>query len=176
MLVALVLVFHGNELKAQAASPVLTKKRDTNKKLDLQLLVTDIIGNHMRADSVWKLPKNYSFIYSIAISFDSAGQIENVYFSGKMPQTLIGILNPINTLKTKIRERWNNAREQKPDYSGKVVIFPILLQRESDRQISNVNELLEGFLNLWPDIDERDDKKMKILLKPFPNFIYQSVN
>lgn len=143
---------------------------------DLQILVTNVIGKHMVLDSVLKIPDNQSYLYSVALSFDSIGKMIQVYFSKNMRKSLMEILSPNDLLKSKIISKWNSSNGQKEIYKNKTVIFPILLQNYNSASIANLNEFLTDYTNLWPELNSEDQTKEKILLKPFPNYIHKSVN
>lgn len=158
------------------AKEQIPKAVTSGKSTDLQILVTNAIGNHMVLDSVLKIPDNHSYLYSVALSFDSLGKVVRVYFNKDMRKSLIEILRPDDLLKKNIISKWNSLNGQKEIYINKVVIFPILLQNYNSISIANLNEFLTDYTNLWPELNTGDQKKQKILLKPFPNYIHKSVN
>ena len=164
----------GQQIGTNIETPTITRQ-PISQNPDLQKTVTNVIGTYM-AEKKIRLADNDAYLYSIALSFDTSGQISKVYFTKSTNKFLEQMLSPVGDLEFKIRTKWNNLKGAKDNYSNKLVLFPILVQTESSTNIQNLNSFLKDYTNLWPQLPKHDDKKSKILLPPFPFLISISVN
>lgn len=144
--------------------PVDIRITPKEKPLDFRIPIIKVIGFNLNAELLHQTPKDYAHITSIAISFDVKGEIDSVYFSKIMTPELKNILIP-SEMQKKIKDYGLIS----VDYKNKVILFPIIFIRRSDRKIENRNALLSGYYKMWPELSLKDQEKKLVLLDPYIN-------
>lgn len=131
---------------------------------DIRLPIMKSIANSFNSELLHAIPKNYAYMTSIAVSFDLKGKIDSVYFPQVMSIELKNIIRPAIAAK-EMKSNGIISSENK----GEVILFPILIMRSTDTKIDYDSSFLGGFLNLWPTLSVKDQKKKLVILKPYLN-------
>lgn len=139
--------------------------------VDMRIPLIKIMGQHLNSKALFRLPKNNSFLFSIAFYVNTLGNIEDVYFSDLSPKNAL-IINPNQDLIQDFRKILISENR----YRDKILILSILFKRPNDTNISNLDEILNDYTKLWPSLSNvKILKKQTILLKPFVNNFFDPI-
>lgn len=123
----------------------------------------------MNIDRLFESPKNHAYVFSISLSFNSEGEIDTVYFSNKMSNNLKEIIKPSESLSDSLR-----TIDFKNQFTGKILLLPIIIKRLEDREIDNAPDFLTEFTAFWPNFKIEDKSKQVVFLEPFINRYFKS--
>jgi hypothetical protein len=133
-------------------------------KIDFRIPIMKIVGRHMNIDRLFDSLKNHAYVFSISLSFNAEGKIDTVYFSDKMSINLKEIIKPSESLSDSLR-----TIDFKNQFTGKILLLPIIIKRYEDREINNASDFLTEFALFWPNFKIEDKSKQVVFLEPFIN-------
>lgn len=145
------------------------KKPVYSKKEDIRDVIFKSVRTQRFNDSLAALPINEAHLFSIAVSFNSSGDVDTAYFSAKMTPRLKELFIPSNELKAAIAK--NTPRSIV--YKDVVILFPVVFHYRDDRMIKK-SILIEDLSNLWPSFSPKDSLKKLILLEAYNCWIWRS--
>lgn len=124
----------------------------------------------MNVNRLFESPKNHAYVFSISLSFNAEGKIDTVYFSDKMSDRLKEIIEPTSaSLSNSLR-----AIDFKNEFTGKILLLPIIIKRLEDQEIDNAADFLTEFTALWPKLRIKDKLKQVVFLEPYINIYFKS--
>ncbi|GGI24194.1 hypothetical protein ACFSNA_13795 [Pedobacter mendelii] len=143
----------------------------SKQKEDIRISILKRLDKYIKSKTLFSKPKNSVFLFSLGLSVDSLGNVDNVFFSNDSLRNTSEILvvndNLIGDLK--------KMQVDNLVYKNKILIFSVLFKRPEDDKISNFNEFLTSFSSLWPAINP-NIKREVLLLQPFINDFFDPVN
>lgn len=152
---------------------ILDLKEETKKVVtrDIKVIVAKVMAQNFDVDRLFCTPKNYVHIMSVAVSFNSNGKADTVYFSKKLSQELSAILKSPQSLSKKMKDTIPAFNE----YKNKVIMFPILIMNLDDRVLDYNSGFLKNIENIWPELNEKDRKKPLIMLETYINRFFKRI-
>lgn len=138
---------------------------------DIRILILKRLDKYIKSEALFSKPKNSVFLFSIGLSVDSLGNVDDVYFSENVSRNKTGIVMVNENLITDFKK----MRIDDFVYRNKILIFPILFKRPEDDKISNLSEFLSSFSSLWPIIN-KEAKRRVVLLEPSINNFFDPIN
>lgn len=140
-------------------------------KADIRVAILKRLDKYIKSETLFNKPKNSAFLFSVGLSVDSLGNVDDVFFSENVSRNKTEIVMVNENLISDFKKMHIDDFV----YRNKILVFPILFKRPEDDKISNLNEFLNGFSSLWPVI-KTSNKHRVILLKPFINNFFDPVN
>ena len=141
------------------------------QKKDIRILVLKKLDKYINSKELFSKQKNNVFLFSIGLSVDSLGNVDDIFFSDSVTKNKTKII----VVNEHLIADFKKMHLDDLGYRSKILILPILFKRPEDDKISNLNEFLNGFSSLWPVI-KRSNKHRVILLKPFINNFFDPIN
>ncbi|MHA4894632.1 hypothetical protein ACXZ1K_07775 [Pedobacter sp. PWIIR3] len=139
------------------------------KKYDIREVIFKSVRTNRFTDSIAVLPINEAHLFSIAVSFDSRGDVDTSYFSAKMTPRLTELFMPSKELKTAISRSIHRSKV----YKDVVVLFPVIFHYRDHKMIDK-SIFMQDWSNLWPSFSPKDSLKKLILLEPYNCWIWSS--
>lgn len=155
----------GERIKIEVEVP---KKPIDPRKNDIRYLIFKSITTRAFRDSLAAIPTNEAHMFSIAVSFNSLGEVDTIYFSAKMTPRLKDLLKPGDELKSEITKRISSSKL----YKNVVILFPVIFHYR-DHEMIKKDILIEDLNNLWPVFSAKDKIKKLILLELYNCWIVQ---
>lgn len=129
--------------------------------VDIRLKVEKAIAQHTDKELLRKTPKDFTYLFSVTLSFDKDGKVDTVYFPAKIAENVSKTIKLDETLVKRIKDQQSVYKI----YAGKLVFIVIFYYFISDDRLDYRSGFIESFENLLPDLDTRL-KKDWIILKP----------
>lgn len=152
----------------ELTSIVITSSK---QKENIRITTLKRLDKYIKSAALFDKPKNSAFIFSVGLSVDSLGNVDDVFF----PENVSGNKTEIVSVNENLISDFKKMHIDDFVYRNKILIFPILFKRPEDDKISNLNEFLNGFSSLWPVI-KTSNKRRIILLEPFINNFFDVIN
>jgi hypothetical protein len=132
---------------------------------DIRYRVSYAITKNIDIGLLSKTPKNFAYLFSVALSFNKNGKIDTAYFSKNIDLTLSKVMGLNSSLVSKIK----SMNLEYTNYSSKVVIIPFLWYNQSDYCIDYHTGFLKQFENIFPHLNNEHANKSYIVLDPMIN-------
>lgn len=141
-------------------------KIENPRKGDIRYMLTHLITkNAEKRTALADGPENYAYFFSITLSFDDAGKIDNVYFSKNRPKNVTDLLSLNESLIKKIKEQNLVFRQ----YASKLVLIPFFYHGHYAKTLDYSSGFLKSIENLLPVVDYPMSKKSWIILDTMVN-------
>jgi len=141
------------------------------QKKDIRVLVLKRLDKYINSKELFSRQKNNVFLFSIGLSVDSLGNVDDIFFSDSVTKNKTKII----VVNEHLIADFKKMHLDDFDYRSKILVLPILFKRPDDDKISNLNEFLSSFSSLWPVI-KISNKHRVILLDPFINIFFDPIN
>ncbi len=141
------------------------------QKKDIRILVLKKLDKYINSKELFSKQKNNVFLFSIGLSVDSLGNVDDVFFSDSVSKNKTKIIIVNEHL---IRD-FKKMHLDDFGYKSKILVLPILFKRPEDDKISNLSEFLSSFSSLWPIIN-KESKRRLVLLEPLINDFFDPIN
>jgi len=141
-------------------------RKETPKKSDIRTALSYLIPrNGTNKHALVDGPTDYAYFFSVTLSIDEIGKIENVYFSKSLPKNLVDFLGTPSGLLAKI----NAANLECKEYASKLVLIPFFYYRMDSSVIDYRSGFLKSMENLLPTVDDKMSQKSWIILDTMIN-------
>lgn len=144
--------------------PDFTKERARKRDVRYQL-TSLIIANAKNRSALIEGPHNYAYFFSITLSFDNSGKVEEVYFSKNRPPLVTDLLSLNVNLVKKIKE----ANIEYKQYASKLVLIPFFYYRMDAKVLDYKSGFLRSIENILPVVDYKNSKKSWVILDTMVN-------
>ncbi|TCD29155.1 hypothetical protein EZ456_03070 [Pedobacter psychrodurus] len=141
------------------------------QKKDIRILVLKKLDKYINSKELFSKQKNNVFLFSIGLSVDSLGNVDDIFFSDSVTKNKTKII----IVNEHLIADFKKMHLDDFGYRSKILILPILFKRPDDDKISNLNEFLSGFSSLWP-IFATDSMHKVVLLEPLINNFFDPIN
>jgi len=143
----------------------------SKQKADIRVTILKRLDKYMKGEELFNKPKNNAFLFSVGLSVDSLGNVDDVFFSENVSRNKTEIVMVNENLIRDVKK----IHIDDFVYRNKILIFPILFKRPDDDKISNLSEFLNSFSSLWPIIS-KESKRRVVLLEPLINNFFDPIN
>ncbi|RZL68495.1 MAG: hypothetical protein EOO93_03700 [Pedobacter sp.] len=120
----------------------------SKQKADIRVTILKRLDKYIRSEALFSKSKNNAFLFSVGLSVDSLGNVDDVFFSENVSKNKTEIIMVNENLIRDIKKMHIDDFV----YKNRILIFPILFKRPEDDKISNLSEFLNSFSSLWPVI------------------------
>ncbi|MGN8059406.1 hypothetical protein ACTJKN_24210 [Pedobacter sp. 22163] len=143
----------------------------SGQKADMRVAILKRLDKYIKSEALFNKPKNSAFLFSVGLSVDSLGNVDDIFFSDSVTKNKTKII----VVNEHLIADFKKMHLDDFDYRSKILVLPILFKRPDDDKISNLNEFLSSFSSLWPVI-KTSNKHRVILLEPFINIFFDPIN
>jgi len=166
---------HGQETKLSAVDSIRLKTgRKSVANLDIRVPIIKTLTKHMMEnnDAFWNKPTDVPYLIAIALSFDSSGTVEDIFFSESLSAAKRQMLRLDSALFTTLKALDLHSFNHRDE----VVMFPILFLDYHAKQMTLETGFIADYVNLWPQMNIRAKSKKLILLAPYYNRYGREIN
>lgn len=168
-LLSFVNICFSQQSKVEELPSILTTS--STQKVDIRVAILKRLDKYIKSAALFSKPKNSTFLFSVGLSVDSLGNVDDVFFSENVSRNKTDIILVNEKLISDVKKMHIDDFV----YRNKILIFPILFKRPEDDKISNLSEFLGSFSSLWP-ITNKEFKRRIVLLEPLISNFFDPLN
>ena len=146
--------------------------QNKSKSDDIRYRIADAVTKNLDKELLGITPKNFTYLYSITLSFNDQGIVDTVYF----PKYIAKEVKDVIRLNSGLIKRIKSMNIVYKEYSSKLVLIPFFHYRPGDSGIDYKSDFLKSIESIFPQRDWNTSKKQWVILDTFMSTFTLHVN